>query len=194
MYNIKALKRITRAELHFYSVVDELNDTQLWGCLCGSSWCASVSCDRVDWTGTWLLLRLISLYSCSSPLDLRKVTLISQVLEKGQSTEHGALGYFFPFSTPGMLRLSSVFALMWLRVDKNFELGFLAASISWKVLWNQLENDLAQIINANSVFMSDKHIFSEQILMFDYGKIKLNSFSSSVSAQISQGLIANPME
>lgn len=62
------------------------------------------------------------------------------------------------------------------------------------MLWNQLENDLTQIINVNSVFMSDKPIFSEQILMFDYGKIKLNSFSSSVSAQISQGLIANPLE
>lgn len=79
-------------------------------------------------------------------------------------------------------------------MDKIFELGFLSASISWKVLENKLENDLAQIINANSVFMSDKHIFSEQILMFVYGKIKLNSFSSSVSAQISQGLVANPME
>lgn len=28
MYNIKALKRITRAELHFYSFVDELDGTQ----------------------------------------------------------------------------------------------------------------------------------------------------------------------
>lgn len=49
-----------------------------------------------------------------------------------------------------------------------------------------------KIINANSVIMSDKHIFSEQILIFDYGKIKLNSFSSSVSAQVTQGGIANP--